>query len=74
MKKYTYSFTGRQTGAIGITYKITHTYEANSLEDANTILYTDYEIFHGLRVNGKHLPFDKIKFSDTKPTVSLNRK
>lgn len=43
MKKYTISFTGRQTGAIGITYKIRDEYRANNLGEALYKLYTDYE-------------------------------
>lgn len=74
MKKYTFSFTGRQTGAIGITYKISHTYQAKSQQEANSMLYTDYEIFRNLECNGKPLPFDQIKFSDKKFKVSTDRK
>lgn len=43
LKKYEFSFNGRQTGAIGIFYKISDSYMANSLDEAVAMLYTDYE-------------------------------
>ncbi len=56
MKKYKFSFNGRQTGAIGITYQITDTYEAESINEAVSKLYADYEHFRELKLNGK--PFE----------------
>lgn len=46
------SFYGRQTGAIGIRYKISDTYEANNLGEALHMLNTDYEVQRNLKVNG----------------------
>lgn len=43
MTKYTFSFIGRQTGAIGITYPITETYDAKDIHEALSLLYEDYD-------------------------------
>lgn len=51
MKKYQFSFNGRQTGAIGIFYKIYEEYKANSLDEAVSMLYVDYE--HITFISGK---------------------
>ena len=48
MKKFAFSFVGRQTGAIGITYQIKDTYRAHSLGAAMYMLYTDYDLIHRL--------------------------
>ncbi len=53
MKKYTFLFTGRQTGAIGIFYKISQDYEAQGITEALTKLFIDYEHITGLKLNGK---------------------
>lgn len=55
MKKYTFTFTGRQVGAIGIVYKITDTYISNSVDEAISMLFSDYEHFRGLKMNGKYV-------------------
>jgi len=44
MKKFTFSFIGRQAGAIGITYKISDTYEAKDIHEAMSLLYEDYDM------------------------------
>lgn len=55
MKKYTFSFNGRQSGAIGITYQIRDTYKANSIGEAMYLLYTDYDLISGLQAKeGSH--------------------
>lgn len=76
MKKYTFSFTGRQTGAIGIFYKITDVFEAENLSEAKSMLFANYEHFRGIRVqeNGKAIDFNSEPFSDTKYSVKLDRK
>jgi hypothetical protein len=55
MKKYTFTFTGRQAGAIGIFYKIQDTYKCSSMSEAKSLLYEDYEHIrlHKIRINGK---------------------
>lgn len=55
-KKYTFSFYGRQTGAIGILYQIQDTYEEQDLETAVRKLFHDYELSRNLKLNGK--PFE----------------
>jgi hypothetical protein len=50
MKKYQFSFKGRQSGAIGIFYKISDTYEANNIHEALSLLYEDYEHIQGLTI------------------------
>lgn len=51
MRKFTFTFTGRKTGAIGIVYKIKHTYTANDIREAINLLYADYEHISGLKYN-----------------------
>jgi hypothetical protein len=51
MKKFTFSFTGRHVGAIGIVYKIKHAYQANDINEAINLLYADYEHISGLKCN-----------------------
>jgi len=53
MKKFKFSFTGRQSGAIGITYKITDTYSAKDIHEALSMLYTDYDLIQGLNCNDR---------------------
>ncbi len=48
MKKFKFSFNGRQAGAIGIFYKITDTYKAKDIHEALSLLYEDYEHISGL--------------------------
>jgi hypothetical protein len=43
LKTYSFSFYGRQTGAIGIFYNIKDSYEAHSFEEACSMLYVDYD-------------------------------
>lgn len=43
MKKYKISFIGRLAGAIGKTYRIRATVEANSPEEAKIKLYEKYD-------------------------------
>lgn len=62
MKKYYFSFTGRQTGAIGIIYPISENYEANSLGEALFKLWTDYELirFNKAEENGKSIETENL--------------
>lgn len=53
MKKYTFTFTGRLTGAIGKTVKFTKTVEAENIDDAHLKLYDTHEHIKILSVNGK---------------------
>ena len=69
MKKYTFSFNGRQTGAIGITYQITESYEANDIHESLSLLWTDYEMIRHLKVkqNGKSIKQpDVIKWANVR--------
>lgn len=54
MKNYIFSFRGRQTGAIGIFYQITETYKCESMSEAKSCLYRDYEHILNLRINGSN--------------------
>jgi hypothetical protein len=62
MKKYTFSFVGRQSTAIGIQYAITDTYQANSLGEALYMLRTDYSYIKGLstKEDGKNIDFESV--------------
>jgi len=53
MKKFKFSFTGRQAGAIGIFYKIVDTYEAKDIHEALSLLYEDYDHISGLICNDR---------------------
>lgn len=55
MKKFKLSFTGREVSAIGKTYKITATIEAENEKAAILKLYEKYEHIQSLTVNG-HKP------------------
>ncbi len=68
MKKYTFSFIGRQTGAIGICYKITQEYKCKSIQEACTKLFIDYEHFRELKLNGEPYKINS-KHLDDKPTI-----
>ncbi len=68
MKKYKFSFHGRQTGAIGISYQISQEYEAESIAEAVTMLYKDYELFRNLKLNGKDFIVN-MKDLDHAPTL-----
>ena len=53
MKKFKVSFTGRKSGAIGITYKISETIEASNnakKEDLLLKLYNTYEHISNLKI------------------------
>ena len=62
-KTYSFSFHGRQTGAIGIFYNITDSYKAESLAEACSMLYKDYEHirFHSAKCGSHH--FSKEQFT-----------
>lgn len=64
MKTYKFSFHGRQTGAIGITYDITQAYEANTLNEACTMLFKDYEPWRNLKLNGKEFKIETKHLGD----------
>jgi len=61
MKQYNFSFNGRQTGAIGIFYNITDSYNASSLQEARSMLYKDYEhiTFYSCRCGNKQFTKDE---------------
>ncbi len=68
MRTYTFSFIGRQTGAIGIKYKIRQDYKCASIEEACTKLFIDYELLRDLKLNNK--PFEiNSKHLDHQPTI-----
>lgn len=50
--KITITFHGRQSGAIGIFYKIQDTYNVDSISEARSLLYEDYEHIHVDKVTG----------------------
>lgn len=62
--KYTFSFIGRQNGAIGIFYKISETYEAENISEAKSLLYRDYEHISQLKINNGKIPYSE--FSEAK--------
>jgi len=71
MKKYTFSFKGRQSGAIGIVYKIMDTYKAEDIHQALSYLYEDYSIITNLKeISGKEIPttirFQKVRSYTTR--------
>jgi hypothetical protein len=43
MKKFRFSFIGRQAGAIGIFHKIVDSYKCKDIHEAMSYLYEDYE-------------------------------
>ena len=59
MKKFKFSFIGRQAGAIGIFYKITDTYEAKDIHEALSYLYEDYDHINGLKCNDSKIEIPK---------------
>lgn len=61
MKTYTFKFNGRQSGAIGITYKISEGYKANDIHEAFSLLYEDYDSIRIERIteNGKQIEAPK---------------
>ena len=70
MKKYSFSFYGRQKGAIGISYQIKQDYMANSLAEACTMLWIDYEPSRNTTLNGKEFKFESqhLDHKETKET------
>lgn len=50
MKKYRFTFKGRQSGAIGIFYKISDTYKCSNIHEALSYLWEDYEHISGLTI------------------------
>ncbi len=78
MKKYKFHFRGRQSGAIGIFYEISETYKADSLSEAKSLLYEDYEHIGQLSVkcNGKEIDreeFDNAPFIKVRPNRERQR-
>jgi len=76
MKKYNFKFGGRQSGAIGITYKISDTYNAKDIHEALSLLYADYELIKGLQIteNGKQIDEPEIiKWVDVRPYSQRER-
>lgn len=61
MKTYEFSFTGRQSGAIGTFYRIHETYKAKSMSEAKSMLYEDYEHIQQL-VTDDYNEFEKAMF------------
>lgn len=53
MKKFKFSFTGRQAGAIGKMYKETYTTHAETQEQAIVNLYKKFDHVTQLKCNGK---------------------
>lgn len=49
MKTFKFSFIGRQSRAIGITYPIVDSYRCSNIDEAMCLLYEDYE--HILRLS-----------------------
>lgn len=50
--KITINFIGRQSGAIGIFYAIQDSYKVNSISEARSMLYEDYEHIKITNVKG----------------------
>jgi len=76
MKKYNFKFIGRQSGAIGITYKISDTYKTKDIHEALSLLYTDYDLIKGLQIteNGKQIEQPKnIKWVNVRPYSERER-
>ena len=67
MAKYNISFTGRQTGAIGIVYPIKDTYMCENLNELKSLIYEDYEHISNLVIKQgsnsiQKTEFDKAEF------------
>lgn len=52
MIKISFSFTGRQAGAIGIIYPISVKYSVNTVSEAKSKLYEDYDSIRALKIQG----------------------
>lgn len=77
MKKYTFKFTGRQAGAIGILHPVTDSYIAKDIHEAMSLLYADYEHMRGLTItqNGKRIDEPKvINWHKVRPNSERPRK
>jgi len=53
---FKFSFTGRQSGAIGITYRISDSYKASNIHEALSYLYEDYDHIQGLKCANHEIP------------------
>jgi beta-galactosidase beta subunit len=74
MKKFRFTFTGRQAGAIGIFYKITDTYKAKDIHEALSYLYEDYEHIQNLKCNNGEIDIpNKINFIEVKSHKTRER-
>lgn len=76
MNKYTFSFTGRQSGAIGIFYQIQDTYKAKDVHEALSFLYEDYEhqMHLVIRENGVKIAIpNKINFVEVRKNSTRQR-
>lgn len=70
-KSYRFSFNGRQAGAIGIFYKIAETYTCQTLSEAKSLLYEDYEVnsIGSMKCGSKEIDRDKF---DKAPFISVS--
>lgn len=62
-KKHKISIQGRKRGAIGITYRITDTITLKDGQELGDAIYEKYELIQSLRVDGKQLLVENLKFS-----------
>lgn len=79
MKKYSFTFFGRQSGAIGIFYKIKDTYNVQSLSEAKSLLYEDYEHIQMVerKCNNTHITkdeFDAAPWTNVRSNLERPRK
>jgi hypothetical protein len=56
------SLQGRKRGAIGITYRITDVITLKDGQELGDAIYEKYELIQSLRVDGKQLLVEKLKF------------
>ncbi len=63
MATYKFMFKGRQAGAIGIFYQISETYKADTLSEAKSLLYEDYEHIQISRILEGSKGIDKSYFN-----------
>lgn len=74
--KYSFSFIGRQARAIGIQYRIRDTYKCDSLSEAKSLLYEDYELIKGVSINDGEITkeeFDKADFIPVRSNTERQR-
>lgn len=75
MEKITIKFKGRQRGAIGIFYEIQETYSVNSVSEARSLLYEDYEHIQVNKVVGcTKEEFDNADFITVRSNRERKRK